>query len=118
MQKGKPLIIPYDIFMKKMFKGAIIQLFKYIEIEDEEDDDSCWIWTHKLYPDGKTYAEVKNIRISAKRLSYLTFKGPIDQGLGVRNTCKDPQCVNPDHLYLASTGLKYSHIEDAKKYVY
>ena len=60
--------------------------------------DGCMIWTAALnskgYPVFSVYGRVE----LAHRVSYETFVGPIPEGLQLDHLCRDPRCVNPDHL--------------------
>ena len=66
-------------------------------------ESGCWLWEQGCERAG--YGEV-GIRQSpertAHRLSWLAFKGPIPQGLGVLHSCDVTGCVNPDHLFLGT----------------
>jgi len=59
--------------------------------------NSCWNWLGYLDKgygqcrrNGKTYL--------AHRLSYQNIKGPIPPNLVLDHLCRNPSCVNPDHL--------------------
>jgi len=65
----------------------------------------CWEWTgvrsalgygsfHVFY-DAVTK---KSTRSSAHRYAYATLVGPIPTGLVLDHLCRNPSCVNPDHL--------------------
>ena len=54
-------------------------------------DATCWIWQA---------SEFRFKRISANRVSYEMFVGPITAGQFVRRTCGSELCVNPRHLEL------------------
>ena len=66
-----------------------------------DDPDACWIWTARKTPDG--YGQLKiggraGRPIYAHRLSYEHFIGPIPRGLTLDHLCRNPSCVNPNHL--------------------
>lgn len=59
--------------------------------------ETCWLWTGATL---RGYGRVKfagRIYI-AHRASYEAFKGPIPAGLVIDHLCRQPGCVNPDHL--------------------
>lgn len=62
--------------------------------------EGCWIWTGALTGSRGLYGSFWNGRKScaAHRWSYLHFKGAIRQGLEIDHLCRNPACVNPDHL--------------------
>lgn len=65
-----------------------------------EPNSGCWLWTHRVTGEG--YAmywnwPTKQWRI-AHRHAYLTFVGPIPEGLHLDHLCRVRCCVNPDHL--------------------
>ena len=58
----------------------------------------CWIWIKAT--DDRGYGRIahrgRNVR--AHRLYYETLKGPVPPGLELDHLCRNPACVNPDHL--------------------
>ncbi len=57
----------------------------------------CWVWQHYLDPHG--YGRCKTGRSSlAHRNVYEEHRGPIPEGLTLDHLCRNPPCVNPDHL--------------------
>ncbi len=61
---------------------------------------SCWIWTagknNKGY--GMIWDAEEGRQVLAHRASYQMMKGPIPEGLSLDHLCRNPACVNPDHL--------------------
>lgn len=58
----------------------------------------CWPWLGAI--DAKGYGNVwaDGRSWKAHRLSYTLLTGPIPDGLELHHTCRNPPCVNPDHL--------------------
>lgn len=68
-------------------------------------EEGCW---EIQRPGGNGYGQVgvgsRQKRISAHRLSYETFVGPIPEGLEIDHLCRNRACINPDHLEPVTTG--------------
>jgi hypothetical protein len=66
----------------------------------------CWLWIASTA--GAGYGQIKlpgqRKQIYAHRLSYLYHKGEIPDGQEVCHSCDTPRCVNPDHLFLGTSG--------------
>lgn len=68
-------------------------------------ETGCWEWIASRRPDG--YGQFQRNRRSpgghrapdlAHRVSYELRVGPIPEGLELDHLCRNPSCVNPDHL--------------------
>ncbi len=57
----------------------------------------CWVWTgQKRRGYGRFWNFGRNV--SAHRFAYEQSVGPILPGLSLDHLCRNPSCVNPDHL--------------------
>lgn len=61
----------------------------------------CWEWNKFRNRDGYGQFFVSAWREKlAHRVSYITFVGPIPDGLRVLHRCDNPSCIRPSHLFL------------------
>ena len=69
------------------------RFMRFVEI----NDDGHWIWTGR---GGGPYGQfsVADRNLSAHRVAYELFVGPIPEGLEIDHGCKLTRCVNPEHL--------------------
>lgn len=74
--------------------------------------ESCWEWLATHNGRGYGLFRVDGTYQLAHRVSYTLYKGAIPQGLLVRHTCDNPNCVNPDHL---EVGTNYDNRQDMMK---
>lgn len=60
----------------------------------------CWMWKGGV--DGDGYGHMSGNR-RAHRVYYARAHGEIPDGMCVCHKCDTPRCVNPDHLFLATS---------------
>ena len=56
----------------------------------------CWIWTASK--DRLGYGKFGRPSVLAYRFSYELHRGKIPSGLELDHLCRNPSCVNPEHL--------------------
>ena len=68
--------------------------------EKIEQTDGCWLWCGTKTLEGYGYVSPgrRGSPLSAHRLSYELHVGPIPNDLEIDHLCRNPSCVNPDHL--------------------
>lgn len=72
--------------------------------------DGCWVWPGKKNRQGygiirsgsNKYGTLKETRVH--RLSWEIHHGAVPEGLCVLHRCDNPECSNPDHLFLGTFG--------------
>jgi HNH endonuclease len=72
----------------------------------------CWLW--QGYKDARGYGKASGEyvsgtieKISAHRLSYMLFVGPIPEGMQIDHLCRVRHCVNPEHLEVVTPYENY-----------
>lgn len=74
-----------------------------------EPNSGCWLWEGTCSKGG--YGRISSETPSktgayvgrpAHRVSYELHKGPIPHGAVIDHLCRNPSCVNPDHLEAVS----------------
>lgn len=58
-----------------------------------EKTASCWIWVGHVYKGYGRYGGQ-----GAHRVAYELHAGAIPEGMELDHLCRNPLCVNPDHL--------------------
>jgi hypothetical protein len=84
---------------------GVAQAKEYLESKYvPEPNSGCWLWLGS--GDRVRYGEacIKQMKVSAHRLAYAVYVGPIPLGLTLDHLCKVRCCVNPAHLEPVTRG--------------
>lgn len=65
------------------------------------NENGCWEWLG-AYANKHGYGRIyhNGVYYLTHRLSWVLHFGPIGNGLGVLHKCDNPNCSNPEHLFL------------------
>jgi hypothetical protein len=81
------------------------------------DKDACWKWKNSKGPEGygliTCITPEGKVTTRAHRVSYELHIGQIPKGLLVLHRCDNPECSNPNHLFLG-TNADNAKDRDAK----
>lgn len=66
-------------------------------------DTRCWSWLGRKNDSGYGQFNIGDKGITISRYSYILHYGLIPSGMLVCHKCDNPECTNPDHLFLGST---------------
>lgn len=93
-------------------KGAAMNQLEFYRLKrlfwkSAVKQDGCWSWIGAANKAGygficTSFDGKASKRILAHRLSWRIHKGIFDESLRVLHRCDNPQCCNPDHLFLGT----------------
>lgn len=77
---------------------------RFWEKVNRDTPSGCWEWlsVKAYFGYGKFHFDRKRKFVGAHRVAYELSKGPIPDGLVLDHLCRNPGCVNPDHLQVVS----------------
>lgn len=64
--------------------------------------EACWLWGGAVNKGGYGVFQYEGKPVSAHRMAYLLYCGPIPEDLHVLHSCDVRRCVFPDHLRLGT----------------
>lgn len=68
-----------------------------------EISPSCWMWMGKLDRHGYgKFSITHDKHVFAHRLAFELMRSVIPNGLELDHLCRNPKCVNPDHLRIVT----------------
>ena len=63
-----------------------------------EPNSGCWIWCGARHQRGYGSFYADGVVHRAHRWAFEHFRGPVPANLVIDHRCRNPSCVNPDHL--------------------
>jgi len=64
--------------------------------------ETCWLWTGSKTTKGYGHFGIGPKLVAAHRWAYEDANGPIPEGMQIDHICRVRECVNPEHLRLAT----------------
>lgn len=77
-----------------------------------KDVSGCWLWTAHIDEHGYGRYTLDGVFMGAHRAAYKIFVGEIPLGLLALHKCDNPQCCNPEHLFI---GTQKDNMQDKIK---
>lgn len=81
----------------------------------EVDANGCHLFLGHINNKGYGRVTRNQRQVYAHRLSYEASKGPIPKGYDLDHLCRNPRCINPDHLEPVTHGENMRRGWSAKK---
>ncbi len=64
--------------------------------------DTCWLWQAGCDKDGYGAFKYNDAPGKAHTFSYLLHNKRVPRGMVIDHLCRNPRCVNPEHLEMVS----------------
>lgn len=83
---------------KGIYKRAVTPATERFSSKYTVDKSGCWCWSAAKTSDGYGQFWGNDSYVYAHRFSYEMHRGNIPSGLVIDHLCRNPSCVNPEHL--------------------
>lgn len=99
----KTKLADYTNLPREVVRGEPLRFIKGHNARKAEpayvvDENGCWVWQRAKGPTGYGRLSVDGTYWIAHRWYYTQAKGAIPDGLHLDHLCRNPSCVNPEHL--------------------
>jgi len=71
------------------------------------DENGCWICTSHYLNKGYPIHQVNGNKTYVSHTMFKLYKGDILDNMHICHTCDNPNCINPDHLFLGTNTDNY-----------
>lgn len=93
-QQTQSDVLAEEITLPRRKRNTVADIFA----ATAADENGCLVWQKYRSPEGYGMASFQGAVWWAHRLVYTLTKGEIPDGLHIDHLCRNPSCVNPDHL--------------------
>lgn len=107
---GKPFEAVKRIFFCGTKCSQAYPVKKHLLLKTEKDSNGCWIWLGDRVK-GYGVIGIQGKRVYAHQISYKEFIGPIPESMELDHLCRNPICINPEHLE------PVTHGENMRRYI-
>ncbi|MFD9950822.1 HNH endonuclease signature motif containing protein, partial [Nonomuraea sp. NPDC059022] len=91
---GDPLKVLRVVIQSAKGSGGLSDRF-WAKVDAQGD---CWLWTGATHEAGYGRFRADGRTVPSHRWAYEHLVGPIPGGFQIDHLCRNPPCVNPDHL--------------------
>lgn len=102
-------------FLQKIRDVLPEEAFNRIICYMTEAESGCWLWSNSIDRDGYGRITINKRVIRAHRLFWELEHGTIPKGLVIDHICRTRNCVNPNHLRLATP--RQNVLENSRSFV-
>jgi hypothetical protein len=78
----------------------------------------CWVWQWGKKETGHGQSRINGKHVSAHRMMWEQVHGPVPDGLELDHLCRNPSCVNPEHLEPVTHAVNMQRGSNARLTVY